>query len=43
MRSFFPKVGFAVGRHCVPMVGIRDADGRRVAPGLGQLKIGGLY
>jgi len=43
MKSLISRVGFADGRHYVPMVGIKDSDGRRFAPVLGQLKAGGLY
>ena len=40
MKSSISVVGSfgSGGRHFVPMVGIIDADGRRVAPGLGQLE-----
>ncbi len=43
MISFLSMVGFADGRHFVSMVGNFVSDGRRFAPGLGQLKAGGLY
>ena len=39
MKSSISMVGTfgAEGRHCVPRVGF--AEGRRVAPGLGQLEV----
>ena len=43
MESGIPMVGFADGSDFVAKVGDFVSDGRRVAPGLEQLKVGGLY